>query len=223
MDISKKEGGSAATRPISWQWSTPRAFVECVGETFYGIDLLGPTRDDSHWQARAGKGFAAKDFVIDWEQQRAPCPTSAKRASVGPLTLIGMEPKRSRSSFPPQTAATVLVSKTVQAAKRAYPRRLISIRPQEQYHALRQARQRATTRNYKQEYAHRAGIEGTISQAVRTCEVRRSRYRGLPKTHLHHVLTATALNLLRIGMWLADEPLAQTRHARFVRLYHSAA
>jgi IS5 family transposase len=49
-------------------------------------------------------------------------------------------------------------------------------------------------------YAHRAGIEGTISQAVRTCEVRRSRYRGLPKTALQLLLTATALNLVRMGM-----------------------
>lgn len=40
----------------------------------YGIDLLGPTRDDYHWQARAGKGFAAKHIVIDWEQKQAICP-----------------------------------------------------------------------------------------------------------------------------------------------------
>lgn len=104
-----------------------------------------------------------------------------------------------------------------------HPRRLISIHPEEQYHALRQARERAKTSDYKQEYAHRAGIEGTISQAVRTCEVRRSRYRGLSKTALQHVLTATALNLLRMSLWFAEEPRAQTRHARFVRLYQAAA
>lgn len=31
----------------------------------YRVDLLGPTRDDYHWQAREGKGFAAKHFVVD--------------------------------------------------------------------------------------------------------------------------------------------------------------
>jgi transposase len=50
-------------------------------------------------------------------------------------------------------------------------------------------------------YAKRAGIEGTISQGVRRSGLRRSRY--LAKTHLGHIFTAAAINLLRVGEWLA--------------------
>ena len=67
-------------------------------------------------------------------------------------------------------------------------------------------------------YANRSGVEGTISQGVRTCRVRRTRYRALAKTHLDHVLTATALNCLRLSAWLAGEPKATTQISRFARL-----
>jgi transposase len=39
-----------------------------------GVDLLGPTRLDYHWQAREGAGFDAQHFQIDWDQQHATCP-----------------------------------------------------------------------------------------------------------------------------------------------------
>jgi hypothetical protein len=48
---------------------------------------------------------------------------------------------------------------------------------------------------YLERYARRAGIEGTIAQAVRCSDVHQAIYRGLAKTHLQHVLTALALNL----------------------------
>jgi hypothetical protein len=38
-------------------------------------------------------------------------------------------------------------------------------------------------------YSKRAGIEGTISQGVRTLGLRCTRYLGLIKTHLGHVFT----------------------------------
>ncbi len=34
----------------------------------YGVDLIGPTRGDPQWQAKAGAGFAARDFAIDFVQ-----------------------------------------------------------------------------------------------------------------------------------------------------------
>ena len=40
----------------------------------YGIDLIGPTRGDRQWQAQADAGFAARDFAVDFAQQRATCP-----------------------------------------------------------------------------------------------------------------------------------------------------
>ncbi|MFI6689677.1 transposase [Streptomyces sp. NPDC050485] len=40
----------------------------------------------------------------------------------------------------------------------------------------------------------RAGIEATLSQNIRNCGLRPSRYRGLARTHVQHVLTALACN-----------------------------
>ncbi len=62
------------------------------------------------------------------------------------------------------------------------------------------------------------GIEGTHAQAVARCGLRRARYRGLAKTRLQHVATAAALNLIRMGEWLAGTPLAGTRRSAFARL-----
>jgi transposase len=53
--------------------------------------------------------------------------------------------------------------------------------------------------NSNSDYKRRAGIEGTISQGVRTCGLRRWRYIGEAKTHLQHVATAAAINVTRIS------------------------
>jgi len=68
------------------------------------------------------------------------------------------------------------------------------------------------------EYRKRAGIEGTISQGVRRGTLRRSRYRGLEKTHLQEVATATAINIVRAVNFLNREIPAKTRVSRFARL-----
>lgn len=50
----------------------------------------------------------------------------------------------------------------------------------------------------------RAEIEAIISQGVQAFDLRRSRYFGFAKTHLQHIATAAAMNVLRIvllGQW----------------------
>ncbi len=74
------------------------------------------------------------------------------------------------------------------------------------------------TADYAKQYARRAGIEGTISQGVRACGLRRSRYVGLAKTHLGHVLTAAAINFRRVADWLAGVPASTTRRSAFALL-----
>ena len=61
-------------------------------------------------------------------------------------------------------------------------------------------------------------MEGTISRAVRACGVRRSKYVGLEKTQLHHLLSAAALNFLRVGEWLSGVEKPKTRCSPFARL-----
>jgi transposase len=66
-----------------------------------------------------------------------------------------------------------------------------------QQEALQSARQRQATDDLKAQYALRSGIENTIALATDKLGMRRSRYRGRAKTHLHHLLTAAAINLMR--------------------------
>ncbi|MGA6160671.1 transposase [Stenotrophomonas sp. NPDC087984] len=75
----------------------------------------------------------------------------------------------------------------------------------------------------QQRYAIRAGIEATLSQNIRTCGLRRSRYRGLARTHVQHVLTALACNLTRVADWIAEPTPTRHRSTRFNSLCTTAA
>ena len=94
----------------------------------------------------------------------------------------------------------------------------MGLQAREHYEALHTARQHQTTEAFYQQYAPRAGIEGTHAQGIRRCGLRQSRYIGLAKTHLQHLATAAALNLVRLGEWWAGTPQAQTRSSPFARL-----
>ncbi len=89
--------------------------------------------------------------------------------------------------------------------------------------ALEAARNREKEPGFEAAYARRAGIEGTVSRVVRTCGVRRSRYVGLEKTQLHHLLSGAALNFLRVGEWLTGTSKATTRRSPFARLIAAPA
>ena len=94
----------------------------------------------------------------------------------------------------------------------------LTFRPRERYLALQDARERQGTEAFKETYASRAGIEGTLSQAVRVSDLRQARYCGLPKTHLQHVITATAINVRRMVSWLIEPSLHPTQVSRFAAL-----
>ena len=70
----------------------------------------------------------------------------------------------------------------------------------------------------KEQYALRAGIEGTLSQGVRAFDLRRSRYIGLAKTHLQHILIAVAINVVRVVSWLTEPRLSKPYVAPFAAL-----
>ena len=96
--------------------------------------------------------------------------------------------------------------------------REMTFRQPGRHEAIQAARQRQETPAWRALYGVRAGIEGCLSQGVRVCGLRRSRYVGLAKTHLQHVATAAALNVVRLDAWLRGRPRATTRTSRFVRL-----
>jgi len=89
---------------------------------------------------------------------------------------------------------------------------------QAQYLALVAARERQTTESFKEGYAARSGVEGTVSQAVFSMRMRRTRYRGLVKTHFQHIATSAAINLQRVVDWLLETPRSETRKSHFSQL-----
>jgi transposase len=94
----------------------------------------------------------------------------------------------------------------------------LQVQDRDQYEALQTARQRQQTEVFKAQYAWRAGVEGTISQGTRMGDVRRSRYIGLGKTRLMHLILAAAINFMRVAAWLAETPRSRTRQSAFAVL-----
>jgi hypothetical protein len=90
--------------------------------------------------------------------------------------------------------------------------------PREEHELLTAARAEQQTPEWKQMYNMRAGIEGTFSQGVRSVGLRRSRYRGIQKTHLQNVAIACAINLQRLTAHWSGVLPAQTRTSTFARL-----
>lgn len=97
------------------------------------------------------------------------------------------------------------------------PRGLM-IRNEQTYTVLQDARQRQQTHAFNEQYAKRAGIEGTLSQGTRTFGLRRSRYVGEAKTRLQHFMIGAAVNVVRLFAWEQKRPRGQTRHSRFAAL-----
>lgn len=184
----------------------------------YGVDLYGPTRPDYKWQAREKSGFEAASFTIDWDNEVATCPEGKKSLSWSPA-IDRQNTKVMKIKFSGKDCMPCPSRDLCIRSIKDYKRRTVTIRrPREHHEALQRAREREETAEFKAFYSRRAGVEGTISRAVRTCEVRRSRYIGLTKTHLQHLLSATSLSFLRVGEWLMGIPKATTRHSPFARL-----
>jgi transposase len=183
----------------------------------YDVDLLGPARPDVRWQARAGQGFDAQSFVIDWEQQRALCPQGHPSLSWTPA-IDNRQTQVIKIKFSTTDCGVCPCRTQCIRSRKKYVRRTITVRPKEHYLALKARREQANTPEYAAEYARRAGIEGTLSQGTRVLRLRRTCYFGLARTHLSHVLTAAGLNLLRVGDWLAGTLRAKTRQSPFVAL-----
>jgi transposase len=96
----------------------------------------------------------------------------------------------------------------------------ITVRPQLQQLAREAARARKKTEAFKKQYAHRAGIEGTISLAVCTFDLRHVRYLGLAKIYLQHILVVCAINLTRLARWIQGDIPVQAHATAFTYLYN---
>jgi transposase len=187
-----------------------------VGSQFeHGVRLVGPVRPDVSWQAQANRGFDISHFTIDWEARRVTCPEGK--------TSVLWKPGQDR--WGNEVIHTEFARRECQAGpsrpqctRATTEGREMTLRPRELHEALQAARRQQETTEWKDEYAVRAGVEGTLSQGVRGFGLRRCRYIGLAKARLQHVATAAAINIYRISDWLGGVPRAATRTSRFVRL-----
>lgn len=185
----------------------------------HGIDLVGPVGADTH---RGRRDEQAADltqaaFRVDWETRKVTCPQGA--------VSVGWSDQRKASGTPIARVHFALSdcdpcplrARCTKAANGKWGRSL-TLLPQEQQQILQQARDEQSTMEWKERYNVRAGVEGTISQAVRRTHIRRTSYRSQAKTHLGHILAATAINIIRIDSWLNATPLGATRVSHLARL-----
>jgi transposase len=176
----------------------------------YGFKLIGPVLSDNSWQAKAGKGFDLAHFHLDWQAMLATCPQGQRSQH------WRQRGERMEVVFAKETCAACSVRS--HCTKSSSTGRVLHVRPQAAHEALQARRQEQETPAFRQQYALRSGIEGTLSQGVRRMSLRRSRYDGLARTHLQHVLTAIALNLVRLDAVLTHVPRGKTRRSHFTRL-----
>jgi hypothetical protein len=180
----------------------------------FGVTLVTPVLMNSSPQARAGAGFDRTAFTIDWDKRQATCPRGDTSTWWSPATLRGT--RAIVIKFDKETCRPCPVRDQCTRSKTGG--RTLSLQPRELQEVLDHARLQQSDEEWRAKYGTRAGIEGTIHQAVAVTGMRRARYLGLQKTHLEHVLSAVALNLIRLDAWWNSHPLDRTRVSHLARL-----
>jgi len=177
----------------------------------HGIVVAGPLLAGA--PARARPGYARTDFAVDYDTQAVTCPQGKTSASWSPCTVKGQDKiiaTFSRTDCGPCPARQLCTSESAK-------RRQLTLLPRELAEVLAANRAQEKTASFRADYARRAGIEGTMRQAV-AHGARRARYRGLAKTRLEHAFMAVALNLIRLDAYWAGRPLDRRRTTHLARL-----
>jgi transposase len=182
----------------------------------HGIELIGPVQVDPSWQAHTPGAFDVSQFSVDWDHQVVTCPQ-------GEHSIAWHHGKDAKG----ESVVTVWFAQpTCQACplrarctKAEATGRNMTLRfPRERHEILLAARARQQTSEFHAVYQARGGIEGTFAQTTRNTGMRRARSSGRRKTHLQHLFTALATNILRLMCWLEGAPFARTRISRFAAL-----
>jgi len=159
--------------------------------------------------------MSLSQFHLDWETQQVTCPRGNTRSS--------QSARRDRWNNPVISVTVADQDCRYGEARRqctkakTNPRRM-TLKPQGAHQARQALRQHQHTAAWNATYAKRAGVEGTLSQDVRTFGLRHCRDVGLAKTRLQHLATAAAINIARLAAWLDGRPHSQTRTSRFAAL-----
>ena len=183
----------------------------------HNIELLGPVGLDTCHDNHQGEHFTQSAFTIDWQAKKVTCPQGRVSASWSDQRKNSGTPI-SRVHFTARDCASCPVRDKCTRAANGQWGRSLTLLPRDQQKVLEVRRHEQLTDQWQQRYNTRAGVEGTISQAVRRTRIRRTRYTGLRKTHLGHILAATAINIIRLDAWLTGTPLGETRTSHLTRL-----
>lgn len=181
------------------------------------ITMVTPMLADHSAQARAAEGFDKAAFRVDWNTRQVICPEGRTSAGWYPVQQHGRDAivvaftARTCRACPSQPRCTTA----------ADGRRLLTLRPRELHEATAANRAAQKSDTWQPKYALRAGVEGTINQALDVTGLRRARYRGLPKVTLQHAFSAAAINIIRLDAHRADQQEqrpARVRTSRLTRL-----
>jgi transposase len=179
----------------------------------YGVRVVGPVSPGGNWQAGLPDGITHDQFEIDWAAQTARCP-QGQLASRWHEHIDAAGQHWTEIHFAQADCAACPVRE--RCTKSTHQGRRLHLASH--YPFMRAARQYQDTAAFKAEYAGRAGVEGTISEAVRAHGARRSRYIGPVKAELQSLLTAMAINVKRSALWLMGRRPSQTRRPGLVCL-----
>ena len=173
------------------------------------VEIVGPMRPDSSPQAKQNAGYDIAHFLVDYSTKTVTCPQgkhsvlwspSTNKAAVQSLTV----------RFAKQDCAPCPVLAHCTSSKSAV--RSLHLQPTHAKHqTLQQARVDQLSPAFENRYEDRAGVEGTISLAVRSYTLRRARFIGTAKTKLQHLAIGAAINVSRIAYWFQGRHRALTR------------
>ncbi|WP_275561333.1 transposase [Streptomyces sp. 5-6(2022)] len=168
-------------------------------EREHQITVSGPLPGNPTRQHRRNEGFDRDDSHIDFDRRRVTCPQGQVSAGWhGPYP----------TSSP--TAAPLIVARFTKGQCHPCPvrtrctttadsARTVGFPPRELRDLQLCVRAEQQTPDWKTRYAVRSGVEGTINEFAHGHGMRHCRYRGQPKAHLQHVLTAIAVNIERLS------------------------
>ncbi|WP_203217860.1 transposase [Nocardia terpenica] len=171
------------------------------------VTLSGPLPGNPTHQHRDNKGFGRDDFQIDFDRRQVTCPRGQiSRGWHGPYP----------TSSP--TAAPLIVARFTKGQCQPCPARSqcttsresarnVGFPPRELLDLQLRTRAEQQTPAWRQRYAVRSGIEGTVCEFAHGHGMRQCRYHGQHKAHVQHVLTTIAVNIERLSRQsLSDEP-----------------
>jgi hypothetical protein len=182
----------------------------------WGVTLVTPLLADTSRQAKQAAGYDRASFTIDFDTQQATCPQGQRSTWWNPVTQRGTDAIVIK--FAAATCRGCPVRERCTRSSSTRVGRQLTVPPREVHDAQLAARAAQDTPDWQADYARRAGVEGTIRQAVAVTGMRRARYRGLPKTQLEHVYSAVALNLIRLHAYWNGNALDRTRTSHLARL-----